>query len=479
MCVKVLSLHVSMKKQILYTVLFLLSVHGLIAQQLDGSSLMGLRVYDIQQQTVVFEQNAGLSLVPASTQKLITAATALETFGPDYRFETRLYKVGEVRDGILYGDLWIVAGGDPSLGSRHFAQERTAFLRDWVASVLDAGIRQVNGGIRVDVSRFDDQVVSPYWIWEDLGNYYAAGVSALSVFDNSMELTLSSGIVGSEVRIDRVWPPHHGASFDNRLVAKSHQRDSAYLYGIPFSGQRLLRGSIPAHRSTFVVKGDLPDPTQTLILNFRDALHRAGVQTKAWMLPEAGKRIDRFEMQAGAQWLHTTSSPPLRELLRILLWNSDNVYAETILRQLAYYAGSYPATSKDGLDYMRRFWQSRGLDLSGCFWVDGSGLSPLNRMTARGLSEILVYMQSKAVDTNALRLLLPVAGKEGTVRQLLKNEQADVVYRLKSGSMNGVLCYAGYREKEGRIQALVVLANDVETASAELKKVMENVLRSH
>jgi len=117
-------------------------------------------------------------LVPASTMKVISTATANEWLGPDYRFVTALQTTGELgEDGALSGDVVIRGGGDPTLG----AASATQPFAGWKAALDKAGVKKVEGSVIGDASIFGTTLTPDTWQWNDMGNYYGAGASGLTI----------------------------------------------------------------------------------------------------------------------------------------------------------------------------------------------------------------------------------------------------------------------------------------------------------
>ena len=141
------------------------------------------------------QRNNLLSFTPASVTKLITTATALEILGKDFTFKTYIEYDGELTNGVLNGNLYIRGGGDPTLGSYKMGDPR--FMLSWAKIIKNAGIKEIRGAVIADVSLYDQEGVSPKWLWEDIANYYAPAIFALSIFDNTCRVTLRSGAEGS------------------------------------------------------------------------------------------------------------------------------------------------------------------------------------------------------------------------------------------------------------------------------------------
>lgn len=157
-----------------------------------------------------------------------------------------------------------------------------------------------------------------------------------------------------------------------------------------------------------------------------------------------------------------TKSPPMSEIVRILLVKSDNHYTEHL----------YQLLEKTKGVNIEKFWEEKGIDVHSLTVRDGSGLSRGNTVSTKLLVEILLYSKDE------LENLLPVAGKDGTVALFLKNTPLDGKVRVKSGSMSGIQSYAGYVEKDGRTYAFAVVVNHWNGERNELRKKMENLLNT-
>jgi len=435
---------------------------------------VGICVLDASTSKTVAGINVEQSVVPASVIKLVTTSVALEVFGPDHRFETKLEYSGQILNGVLTGDLFIKGGGDPSLGSRHLNGNAEDFLNEWVQAVKDAGIREIKGRIIADATIFDDEPVSPYWLWEDMGNYYAAGVYGLAAFDNSFQLELRSGEVGTRPEIVNIKPSISGLTVQNNLLAANNNQDSAYLYGAPYQFERRLFGSIPANRSSFVIKGDNPNPPLYLAGRFREELLKRDVK----VVGDAASLRQPSEKSFTEKrtFLHATYSMPLSQMIRIIHEKSDNLYTEYLLRHLALTVSEKPASAREGIKVVRDFWKQKGLDVTALFLSDACGLSPNDRVSAGFLAKVLQYMTVKSKYAEWFEASLPLAGREGSVASFLKGTSLEGKLRLKSGSIQSVTNYAGYYKKNGKSYIVVMMINYPDGPRNQIRKDMEDFL---
>ena len=150
-------------------------------------TLVGVSVQDAQGQTVV-AYNDNQRLTPASNAKLVTTGCALHAFGPDYRFQTGLGYTGTIQDGTLEGDLYILGGGDPTIGAKDsIAYRPEALFWKWKSLLKGAGIERIHGRIVGDGSAYEGHLEHASWSYDDLGTYYGTGTSALCFYKNAID----------------------------------------------------------------------------------------------------------------------------------------------------------------------------------------------------------------------------------------------------------------------------------------------------
>lgn len=440
---------------------------GLVNNSLLQNANISLLVRDVATNTTVCEYHSKNSVVPASTMKLVTTATALELLGADFRFQTRLEVDGKVTaDGVLNGNLYIRGGGDPTLGSEKLGD--TTFLVKWVEAIKNRGIRKINGRVIADAGLFDDEGVNPKWTWEDMGNYYAAGIYGISYLDNTYRLVLRSGSVGTTPTVLRVVPEIANLKIDNRLMSSSISFDSAYFYGAPHSDYRTVTGEIPANRAEFVTKGDIPNPALLLAQHFTNRLVQNGVAVRD--LP-----TDIVEQTSERTAIYTHDSPPLSEIITETNVRSNNLYAECVFKYLAL-QNKAVATNAEAVQVIKAFWKSKGLSVDQLFMYDGSGLSPSDAVSAQFFVELLSYMQTKSLNKDVFFRSLPVAGENGTLKSFLLKTPLQGKVHAKSGTISRVKSYAGYIDNKGKQLVFALLINNPNGSSKALTRKMAEFL---
>ena len=413
-------------------------------------------------------------LCPASVWKIITAAAALDDLGPDFRFRTTIAYRGRIEGSTLYGDIYLVGGGDPSLGSRHFEPGFDALLSAWAIEIKALGIDSIAGAVVANSAHFRGDGIPRTRIWEDMANYYGAAVSGLNFHDNTYFIDFSTPPdPGRPAQMNGVSPEVPRLTLTSEVYSSTVQTDLAYIFGAPGSNERKVRGTLPLGRSSFSVKGSLPDPPLFAAYHLHERISSLGIfvaggyRTESVTLPEPAtlKRISEYR------------SPPLTDLVRHMLVESDNLFAECLLFQLGVRSGD--PTLEGGIaaltEYYSRF---TGLDKP-FFAYDGSGLSRFNAISSAMVAQILVRAAQRDELRAHLLKAMPLAGKEGTVKYFAKNTNLDGNMRAKSGSMDKVKAYAGtFNAFSGRELGFAFSANNFAGSAVDVRIAVERWLVS-
>lgn len=431
---------------------------------------VGMLVMDAVSGEVVLEHQPDLTLVPASLQKLLTSAAALETFGESHIFETQLLYRGTIDSaGTLHGDVILRGGGDPTFYSPRFADHYGEAMRGCAMTLQQAGVRRVVGDIIADASLFGPPQLAGSWIWEDIGNYYGAAPCALNYLDNSFEITFATGAPGTTAKIIEIAPELPDITFRNSVMAGGTS-DEAYIYGSYLTNIREIRGTLPPYRKDFVIRGALPDPALAAATDLKQIISRAGI-----IFNGATRTVYETSQPKDEQLLLIIGSPPLIEIIHELNQQSINLYAETLLLHLAIDAGEKPVIEK-GCEVLTNFWEEKGMDTDGLFMEDGSGLSRANGITARQLAFVL----QEALNSNqreAFLTSLPVAGQSGTLSNFGSGKPIVGRWRAKTGTMERVTGYAGVlTNSAGHDKIVVVMVNNFTCTRMEIQRATERLV---
>lgn len=465
--------------------MLLLSIGSLYAQTginerfLSDTSLryasVSFRIADAVTGETVSEYDSRRSLSQASVMKLITTAAALNLLGPDYRFETSVGYRGFLSDGpgVLRGDIIIKGGGDPCLGSERFSEYYEGFVEKWVETIKKAGIRKVTGGVITDDSWYDFEPVADGWTWEDIGNYYGAGVYGLSLYDNTLKLHFKTSGEGTRPVMTFMEPVNTGVELANNLVSSGNS-DQGYVYLAPYTYKGWISGKIPVNRDDFVLKASLPDPPLLMAEILTEALERAGITVKG--TPSTARISGTGELKAD-RLIAKTYSPPLSRIAEIINHESVNLYAEHLVKEMGKKSGKN-GSAKAGIEAIKTFLAEKKIDCTGMFILDGSGLSPHNALNARAVTELLTAVRNDPDLYRHLYNSLPEAGKEGTLKNVFRDSIFEGRMRAKSGTIDRVRAYAGYiTALSGRELVFCIIINNYTGPVSHQNETISDILK--
>lgn len=414
---------------------------------------------DLQNGKVIDNYREETALIPASLLKIVTSATALEVLGAETVLETKVLYDGKIsKDGVLTGNIYIQGGGDPTLGSDGISINKEEFLKDWTEGVKKAGIKSIDGNIIVLDDLFGYEGIPGKWLWEDMGTNYGRGIYGISVFDNIYTLYLNTGVSGQKPKVIKTKPEIEGLVFDNQGLVTVNGKKDIYVRGMPLENKRRIFGVVPQNKNGLTIQSDIPDPGLFLGQYFSYYLKRENIKISG----DVKTARLTSKRPTNPKVIAVTKSPPISEIVKILLIRSDNHYTEHL----------YQLIEKTRGINIEEFWEEKGLDIHSLTMKDGSGLSRGNTVSTKLLVEILSYSK------DGLENLLPVAGKDGTVALFLKDTPLEGKVKVKSGSMSGIHSYAGYVEKNGKIYAFAIVVNHWNGERNELRKRIENLLNS-
>ncbi|NND05704.1 MAG: D-alanyl-D-alanine carboxypeptidase/D-alanyl-D-alanine-endopeptidase [Saprospiraceae bacterium] len=428
---------------------------------------VGLAVYNLTSSAYEFLYNADLSLTPASTLKIWTTAAALAVLGPTYRFVSEVGYSGKISGDTLYGDLIIKGSGDPSLASNHLQNDALEKLLVSIAEILQASdIRVITGAVIGDASAIPKQTLPRTWPYQDLGNYYGSHCTGLNVVDNLFEIRFQQNQnQGELVPIAEIRPSVPRLELVSYVTTgPAGSGDQAYVMGAPFQTERLIVGTIPPGSGIFRIKGSLPDPANFLAHHLHQFLKGGG-----------------YTISNG----YTSNYAPIDYLTILGAIRSDaNVYAlcdftnKKSINLFAEGLGHHLAKEMNGEEHpLLDYWSGCKIAVDGCKVYDYSGLSPENTLTARAMIEVLAEINRHPEEYIDFKKTLAQAGVSGTLSNMWKNSPAQGKIWAKSGSISGVLNYAGYMEsKSGKNLAFCLFTQHADCINGSTRRKLEQVL---
>ena len=429
---------------------------------------------------VVAEWNSNMPMLTASTMKTISTGVGLAYLGKDFKFSTKIAYTGEIKENALEGNLYIIGGGDPTLGSK----DTVAFAIDsifgvWTAAIKNLGINKINGNIVVDDSYFVREQMPDSWSWGNFGASYGATASGLSFHENVQDFKLYPGKnVGDPATVEVVYPQVPGLEIVNEVTtgpAKGRDRSGYYVQDITCAS--LYTGTIPVDKKEITSDNSNRFPHLSCGYHFREFLLANGIESN----PEI---IDIKDIETPADeariLITETFSPELWKIVNVTNRISNNMYAETILKTIGKVKtgeGSYRASTAA----LKEILTEMGVDTYGLTQEDGSGLSRQNYVSPKFFCNYYTVMQKNGIFAEFLNSL-PMPGGPGTLKNVLKNEPSEIKDRIhaKSGSLSNVRCYAGYVEsgkKHGLIK-FAILTNNFAAPTSKMQPKIEGFMKS-
>ena len=434
--------------------------------------VLAVSVYNVSNGKEIYSSNGNISVTPASVAKLFTTGVGFARLGKEFRFTTKVAVRGNTdRDGVLHGNIYLIGGGDPLLGSYRYRQTSPDSLFDsWTNALKKKGIRRVDGRICYNISIFDEQPLHDSWQWGDVGNYYAAGVSGLNFHENMYFVYFNAGKkIGYPATAVRTVPKNidiHGNC--EVTTAAENTGDNVVIYGTPDGKDRLYRGTVPLGKNDFPVRGTMPNPARTCSDLFASHLRTHGIgissnSMQVYSIPDSLRPVLDY---------HSSSYYTLAQYTNL---TSNNIYAESIFKYLGYAKyrlGSYENGSRAVMDWFKE----KKLETGGVRIVDGSGLSRLNRTTTDFLCRYLSAIYKEDFRVEFLQSMAKV-GESGTAKNLLPSLPAGITVRVKTGTMDGVKSYAGYVVgPNGQTLAFAIISNGHECSDRIVSDKLNKIL---
>jgi len=439
---------------------------------------ISFKVIDLTTNKTVASIDPSLTLPTASTAKLFSTATALDILGIDYRAKTNLYYDGDIdSNGVLHGNIWVRGGGDPSFGSKYFSEldNRDFDLKNWVKHLSQLGIKKIEGAVIADASEFGYQGVPDGWNWVDLGNYYGAGPSGLTIYDNLLAVDFKTpSTIGNPATINSMSPEVPDLEFYNYVVSSRKSGDNVYIYGAPYSLDRFATGTLPANRTSYIVKGSIPDPEHQFAYEFSKKMKENGIELLGGIKTARQMEISSTSSEYDNRTLVLShEGARLIDIINTTNHRSINLFAEHMINLVGYEQTGDGSTSS-GLKVLEEYWKTR-FSMDGAHINDGSGLSRMNAISASHFVDLLKYM-STSQNADEFINSLPVAGESGTLRNVCKNQSAHGKMMAKSGTMTRIKSYAGYiKSVNGGHYAFALIVNNYSCSSSAMRKKMEVV----
>ncbi len=423
-------------------------------------AIISLYVVDSKTGKPVYEKNAQLGLAPASCQKVITSTAAFELLGSNYKYKTEFGYKGNLENGILNGNLYIIGNGDPTFGSWRWKETTETFITNKIITELKrSGIKGANN-FEIDNSKWGTQTLPGGWIWEDIGNYYGAGCSSFNWHENQYDIVLKPGKkIGDDVEILSPNPLGIIKIISELKTASRGSGDNAYVYYAPYSLISFIRGTIPLGVDSFTITASSVDGANLFQNKVILAMYNSGipvVHVKTNLTNYL--QNDHFDRKIEKP-IFTFNSPTFDSINYWFLKKSVNLYGEAFIKTIAYEKTGIGSTDT-GVAIIKNFWYKNGIERSALNIIDGSGLSPANRVTTNALVRVMQYAKDKPWFGSFYNALPEMNG-----------------IKMKDGYIGGVRSYTGYiKSKNGIGYTFSFIVNNFDGNPGAVREKMWKVL---
>lgn len=410
--------------------------NGSTAQQIINQAGLSpqntaVRMVSMKTGQVLFEKNADKALMPASNMKVITSAAALHLLKPEFRFKTTLFSTAPLRGGVLQGDIYLKGYGDPVLDDER--------LGELIQELRFAGVESISGNLYVDDSFFDSETRGKGWKTTYGAAAYNARISALALNLNTVDVQVKPGQLGQAANV-RLKPENTFFDIVNQTrTTTGRTRLRIARQWVNNRNQIIVSGQVNVRGRTESERINLDKPGLYVGNVAQSMLKREGIQLQGKLL--------KGNTPSGARILASTLSPPLKDIVTQLNKDSVNLIAENLLKFMGANFMGAPGTAAKGAQVVKeRFLFSQvGIDPKTPLVIaDGSGLSPLNRLTATTLSRVLEYMFQQFDVSVDFMGSLAISGVDGTLRKRMNTPLLKRRVRAKTGFINGVSSLSGY-----------------------------------
>ncbi len=427
-----------------------ISTNSLIKRKLDSlinselkDVFVGIKIENLKTNKDIYQFNANKLFRPASNQKLITSAAAIEFLPDNFNFKTQLYLNGNIQDTVLNGNLYIKGYGDPLF--------KSSDMDSLINFLVQKQIKIINGNIVGDISYFDQQYWGKGWMWDDEPEAFVPYITPLSINSNIINITVSPSSNIGEKALLKIFPENNFIGIiSNAITVSEKETSDIHITRNRFENLFIISGKIPITENTKEFSLSIYRPEEFFIKLFNERLEKSGIRT------------------LGQTYIDTTSSGDLvceithniDNVLNLVNKNSDNLCAENLFKTLSAEIFRTKGTNSGSALIIKRFLSIIGVDTNKIVIADGSGVSRYNLASPETFTNVIKYFyQTDSVKFRRLINSLSIGGVDGTLKNRFKNLEQKI--KGKTGTHSDATSLSGiYIGKSGNIVVFSILINN-------------------
>ncbi|HZY63037.1 MAG TPA: D-alanyl-D-alanine carboxypeptidase/D-alanyl-D-alanine-endopeptidase [Edaphobacter sp.] len=466
----------------------------------------------------IYSLNEGQLFRPASNNKIFTTATAMALLGGNTTFETKVVAKG-VRNGTqtLTGDLVLIGAGDANISGRPIpyiapalrpkpappAPPALRYLEDMADQIAKTGLKVVNGDVIGDDTLFPWEPYPQNWTIDDAVWGYGAPVSALTINDNQLKVTVTPGDAPGKPATVTIDPAIPYYTVDVSALMTGPAKSGNHVQMDRMIGSRELRvyGSIAVDAQPDEEEVAIEDPAEYAAIALKSMLEQRGIVITGkaiakhrlstddqGLLRQSKAPIPGFDphrvyglgtrpdaLAKGGVVLATHTSIPVREDIKVTAKVSQNLHAELFLHQLGESVLGNGSTAQ-GARVIRSFLESAGVDKDDFAFVDGSGLSGHDLVAPRATARFLLYASTQPWFAD-WKAALPVGGEDGTLASRFAKPPLKDHLFAKTGTLGEARALSGYLDcASGRTVIFSIMVNNHTPGTHEDGKVMDEIV---
>lgn len=434
------------------------NIDRLLADSLFLPSHVSLKIVSLQTGESFYERDKSILMNPASNVKLFTSSAAIVMLGKNYQFKTSVLIDSCTPGGVVLGNCYLKGYGDPLLS--------TSDLDSLACMLEQKGITHITGGVAADNSYFDDRQWGLGWTWDDEPDPDAAFINALTVNKGCVSVSVSSD--SAHVSLSAVPQTSFIRCINTASAAPFADAKPFQLHRTMQDRPNIIYAEGYLEPFSFIKeKFSVRRPDLYAAQLFSEALrhHHIAVHED---ISSAPVRLTSREIASCAHSLDTVVTEMNKE--------SDNLAAENLLKILGAVRYGAPGTSKTGCYAVNNFLSTLGIDTTKYHFVDGSGVSRYNLVSADVVVQLLAGMYRWNSFYSLFFSSLPVAGRDGTLCSRMCSSSATAKVNAKTGTLSGVSTLSGYtRTLDGEPLAFSMMMQNFLSPANKYRAVQDSI----